>query len=148
MAFRSSYRDLVLPFPDTWHDAWISLLIGTTSYLDALPIPLVAYRQHGANQVGIPYRGQNRGKSHAEIYGPRILLYEAARARLLEFDGLVSISEQTIRRFDEALKFLNSRALLSKTRWRRLPGAISALLAGHYHRYAYGWRTFFKDLVR
>ena len=65
MAFRSTCRDLILPLANTWHDAWISLLVGATSCLDALPTPLIAYRQHGANQIGIPQRGSNRGKSHA-----------------------------------------------------------------------------------
>src|SRR5690606_19224477 len=51
MAFRSTYRDLVLPLADTWHDAWISLLISATSSLEALSEPLIAYRQHGANQL-------------------------------------------------------------------------------------------------
>ena len=85
MAFRSSFRDFLLPMPPTWHDAWIALLIGTTSHLIALPTPLIAYRQHGHNQVGIPRPGRNRDKTVAEIYGPRVLLYERARARLLEF---------------------------------------------------------------
>jgi glycosyltransferase involved in cell wall biosynthesis len=148
MAFRSTCRDLILPLANTWHDAWISLLVAATSCLDALPTPLIAYRQHGANQVGIPRRGGSRGKSHAEIYGARILLYEAARERLLQFDGGVSTSEQKIHRLDEALSFLHFRTVLPKAWWRRLPGAIRALVAGHYHRYGYGWRTFIKDLVR
>ncbi len=63
MAFRSSFRDFLLPMPPTWHDAWIALLIGTTSHLVALPAPLIAYRQHGHNQVGIPRPGRNRDKT-------------------------------------------------------------------------------------
>src|SRR4051794_11685941 len=47
MAFRSSYRELVLPLPnlpDMWHDEWIALLIGATSNLAVLATPLIAYR--------------------------------------------------------------------------------------------------------
>lgn len=65
MAFRTAYPDLILPIPDTWHDAWIVLLIGTVSCLDMLPMPLIAYRQHSTNQPGIPRRGKNQGKIFA-----------------------------------------------------------------------------------
>lgn len=148
MAFRSTYRDLLLPLPDTWHDAWIALLIGATSSLDALPIPLVAYRQHGANQIGIPRRGKNRGKNRAEIYGPRLLLFKAARTRLLEFANRFPADKQTIKRLDEALLFLHARTALPKARWRRLPTAVHELMTTRYHRYGYGLKSFFKDLLR
>jgi hypothetical protein len=127
MAFRSSFRDFLLPMPPTWHDAWIALLIGTTSHLIALPAPLIAYRQHGHNQVGIPRPGKNRDKTVAEIYGPRVLLYERARERLLEFADRFPAGVQRIYRFDEKLTFLRARAALPPARWRRLPGVLREL---------------------
>jgi glycosyltransferase involved in cell wall biosynthesis len=148
MAFRSSYRDLVLPMPQTWHDAWIALLISATSRLDALPVQLIAYRQHGDNQLGIPRAGRNRGKSCAAIYGPRVLLYEAIRKRLEESKERFPISRQTIHRFNEKLAFLRASAALPEPRWRRLPVALHALMALHYHSYAHGLTTFCKDLLR
>jgi hypothetical protein len=148
MAFRSSYRNLVLPIPQTWHDAWIALLIGATSRLEALPAQLIAYRQHGDNQLGIPRAGRNRGKSCAAIYGPRVLLYEAIRKRLEEFEERVRVSEQTIHRLDEKLAFLRASAALPQPRWRRLPVALHELMALRYHSYAHGLSTFCKDLLR
>lgn len=148
MAFRSSYRDLVLPIPKTWHDAWIALLIGATSHLDALPAQLIAYRQHGGNQLGIPRAGRNRGKSCAAIYGPRVLLYEAIRKRLEKSEERFRVSEQTIRRLDEKLVFLRASAALPQPRWRRLPVALHELLALRYHSYAHGLTSFCKDLLR
>ncbi len=148
MAFRSSFRDFLLPMPPTWHDAWIALLIGTTSHLIALPAPLIAYRQHGHNQVGIPRPGKNRDKTVAEIYGPRVLLYERARERLLEFADRFPAGVQRIYRFNEAINLLQVRATLPIDRWRRLPIALQGLIAYRYHRYAYGWGSFLKDLFR
>lgn len=84
MTFRSCYRDLVLPILDIWHDLWISLLIGATSSLDILPVPLIAYRQHCTNQFGIPFRCRNRGKTCKEIYEPQAQRYEMALKRLLQ----------------------------------------------------------------
>jgi glycosyltransferase involved in cell wall biosynthesis len=146
MAFRSIYRDLVLPIPEiTWHDAWISLLISTTSCLDAVSTPLIAYRQHSSNQIGI--RRDQHGKSCAAIYGPRVLFYESARSRLLESMRCFRTGEE-IHRLDEALLFFRARAALPDARWHRLPTALYELLALRYHRYAHGLGSFVKDLRR
>jgi glycosyltransferase involved in cell wall biosynthesis len=148
MAFRSSFRDFLLPIPPTWHDAWIALLIGATSQLVALPTPLIAYRQHGHNQLGVPRPGRNRDKTVADIYEPRVLLYKSARARLLEFSDRFPAGEHTVFGFTEVINLLSARATLPVARWRRLPIALRGLIARRYHRYAYGWGSFFKDLVR
>lgn len=148
MAFRTAYRDLILPIPDTWHDAWIALLIGTVSCLDILPVPLIAYRQHGTNHVGIPRRGRHQGKTFAAIFRPQIYRCEMARARLLEFKDRFPVSKEKIHRFDEALIFLRARSALPSARWRRLSGVLREFAAGRYHYYANGLKSFRKDLLR
>lgn len=148
MAFRSTYRDLVLPIPDVWHDAWISLLVGATSRLVALPTPLIAYRQHSANQIGVPRRGASSGKTCAQIYGPQIAYYDFARARLLKFSNRFPDAEGQIHRFDEKLAFLRACAALPDSRWRRLPIVLHELVELRYHRYANGLKSFRKDLLR
>lgn len=148
MAFRSRFRDFLLPMPPTWHDAWIALLVGATSRLVALPKPLIAYRQHGNNQIGVPRAGKNRYKALSDIYGPRIVLYEAARARLVEFGDRFPAGVQKIGLFTEVMNLLQARATLPITRWRRVPVALRGLIAYRYHRYAYGWGSFLKDLLR
>ena len=148
MAFRSSFRDFLLPMPPTWHDAWIALLIGAASHLVALPTPLIAYRQHSHNQVGVPRRGRNRDKTVADIYGPRVLLYETAQARLLEFADHFPSGPKLSYRFSEVINLLRARATLPEARWRRLPIALQGLIAYRYHRYAYGWGSFLKDILR
>ena len=147
MAFRSSFRDFLLPIPPTWHDAWIALLIGAASHLVALPTPLIAYRQHRDNQVGIPQPGRNRDKTVADIYGRQLLLYETAQARLLDFGDRFPIGAQGVYRFKEKLIFLRAGAALPRSRWRRLPGALRELLLLRYHSYARGLSTFCRDLL-
>ena len=152
MAFRSSYRELILPMPEIWiHDAWISLLIGAVSHLVALPVPLIAYRQHSANQIGIPRRGRRsrRSKSScAKFYGPQIPRFEMARARLAELSSRFPGGRRNISRMDDMLLFLRARAALPDARWRRLPGALHELVALRYHRHAYGLKSFRGDLLR
>jgi hypothetical protein len=152
LAFRSSYRELILPMPEIWiHDAWISLLIGAVSHLVALPTPLIAYRQHSANQIGIPRRGQRSKRtkaSCAEFYGPQIPRFEMARARLAQLSGCFPGGMRNIGRIDDMLPFLRARAALPDARWQRLPGALHELVALRYHRHAYGLKSFRRDLLR
>jgi len=150
MAFRSKYRDLVLPIPEGWmHDAWIALLISATSNLALLPKPTVAYRQHNSNQYGgIRRRKHNHGKKLAEIYAPQALLYNQAHARLLEFTDRIPIIESQIYYLEEKIKFLYARAALPDEHWRRLPSTLSNLVALRYHRYARGLVPFINDLAR
>ncbi|ARO87624.1 glycosyltransferase family 2 protein [Nitrosospira lacus] len=149
MAFCSRYRDLLLPIPNIWvHDAWIAMLMGATSHLVALPTPLIAYRQHSANQIGIPRPGKNRGKTCATVHGLQALRYEKALKRLQEFGDRFPDSGHNIRRLEGTLNFLRMVAALPDARWRRLPGALNVLAALHYHRYARGFRSFWRDLFR
>jgi glycosyltransferase involved in cell wall biosynthesis len=148
MAFRSTYRNLVLPMSDIWvHDAWMAILIAATSKLIALPMPLIAYRQHSANQIGITHV-RNPDRACAAIYGPQVLRYEAVRKRLLESVDCFPPGERNIHRLDEALVFLRARAALPSDHWRRLPGTLHELMTLRYHCYADGFRSFRKDLLR
>jgi glycosyltransferase involved in cell wall biosynthesis len=64
LAFRMSCRPLLLPLAPHWgHDSWIAVLLFASGALIALDRKLMAYRQHGANLMGIPARrpsGQQR----------------------------------------------------------------------------------------
>ncbi|SEO34501.1 Glycosyl transferase family 2 [Nitrosospira multiformis] len=148
LAFRAFYRDLILPIPDMWHDAWISLLIGATSRLHALPSPLIAYRQHATNRLGIPRRGRNRGKTCAAIYGPQVQSYEMTLERLLQESAGFPVSENCLHRIGEILSFSRVRAALPHARLFRLPSVLHQLVALRYHKYAYGLYSLCKDLAR
>ena len=107
------------------------LLIGSTA------ITRSVYRVRA--EIGI--------KQSAEIYAPRVLLYEKARARLLEFTERFPMAAQGIYRFDEKLSFLRACAALPRARWRRLPGTLRELILLRYHSYARGLTTFCRDLL-
>ena len=116
--------------------------------ITALPTPLIAYRQHGANQIGIPYRGMHHGKTCAAIHGPQVLRFEAALTRLREVSDRFPVSGHNLQRLEETLIFRRACAGLPDARWRRLPGALRELAALRYHRYARGLKSFRKDLLR
>jgi glycosyltransferase involved in cell wall biosynthesis len=54
MAFRSQWREAILPIPDGIpHDRWIALILSAVGRVDCLDAPLIDYRQHAGQQTGI-----------------------------------------------------------------------------------------------
>ena len=122
MAFRSSFKKIIFPIPEEWvHDAWIAFLISASSSLVAIQTPLIAYRQHDSNQIGVPRPGKNLGKSFSLIYSQRVLLYKLAHDRLLELVNYIPNVNSKIVRLNEKITFLSVRAKLPVSRWYRLP---------------------------
>jgi glycosyltransferase involved in cell wall biosynthesis len=55
MAFRSSYKKYILPVPKhVVHDTWIALIMANFSDLRLLDYPLIKYRIHATQQIGVP----------------------------------------------------------------------------------------------
>jgi Glycosyl transferase family 2 len=53
-AFRSAYKDLVIPVPTACaHDSWAALVIAAVADVARIDAPLLAYRQHAGNQSGL-----------------------------------------------------------------------------------------------
>lgn len=59
-AFKSSYRDAILPIPQEWqHDHWIALIISALAEIRFVDRPLLDYRQHAENLLGLPAAAPN-----------------------------------------------------------------------------------------
>ncbi len=55
MTFRSDLRSLILPIPHGWvHDAWISLIAAFVRPYRMLDEPLLRYRLHEGQEIGVP----------------------------------------------------------------------------------------------
>jgi len=80
MAFRANLKDILLPIsPFFVHDYWISLLASCVGWYGVpVPEPLIEYRQHERQQIGVRHLGmaeQSRniyalGIQQADIVGP------------------------------------------------------------------------------
>jgi len=54
MAFRRSLLKSALPLPPAWiHDEWMAILGAALGTVDSIDDPLIDYRQHGANEIGV-----------------------------------------------------------------------------------------------
>jgi glycosyltransferase involved in cell wall biosynthesis len=151
LAFRSEFRQLILPIPEGWvHDAWIAFLVGAAGKLVFASRPLIKYRQHSSNQIGALKRGFNvqleeAGAPHAEAYLAAAANFAVARERLLSAGGM-PIPPEVIRLLDAKIAHMNMRATMPRSRLRRLPVALRELAAGRYHCYSNAWKSFARDL--
>jgi glycosyltransferase involved in cell wall biosynthesis len=155
MAFRASFRKLVLPIPENIpviHDAWIAHLIAHAGNLKPIATPLINYRQHSSQQVGAP----------TQSLQPRSTVSESAR-RETDFDQELRRVENVLQRMDECagmfefkgrqnvediVTHFKMRKALPENKLAYLPQIFRELLTGRYHRYSKGFSSFVKDLVR
>ena len=156
MAFRSRFAKLALPIPEKIamiHDGWIALTIAAVADVAMIPAPLIEYRQHDRQQIGVP-----PAKDPAEQAGP----LRAFRRRNNSADLhqiLATLEQRLVSQGDgfdtrKALSFvgaysfhLNVRANLPQNRLNRVPRILRELLSMRYHEYANGFKSAAKDLV-
>jgi glycosyltransferase involved in cell wall biosynthesis len=69
-AITAELRDAALPVPPSWlHDEWLAIVAALTGRIGVIDAPLIDYRIHGANQVGVVIPSL-RGKI-ARVLAPR-----------------------------------------------------------------------------
>jgi glycosyltransferase involved in cell wall biosynthesis len=167
MAFHSRLKPFVIPFSPLslqWgHDHWIGFIAYAVGEIRMIDRPLVYYRRHGKNEGGdaeldgglwYQWRVVRKNYSGSKRYGERrrgwedmvTRLHEIKNARLplndpAKLEELLQVSEL-------CLQFAKTRQM-HKTRglFARAPGALRLLLAGDYHRYARGVKSFVQDMV-
>jgi hypothetical protein len=163
MAFRSSLKDLVLPVPDGWvQDYWIALLSAAVSEVRPIPTPLVRYRVHPAQQIGL-------GKGSLGARDPESERAWSALARRARVDERAALLEQAqlfggaserlrarssdhptrsgvLETLDAKVKHLGRRGRMHEipARWRVV---FDELRSGRYHRYSAGFAAAAKDLL-
>jgi len=156
LAFRATFRDLVLPFPDLHDcaDAWIATLIAAVADFHILDRELIRYRLHGENQVGnrrFGFRDQiemARWQIAEGIFSHGERLYGAIEARL------ESASNSAWRAPGTTLALVRGKAAHSRARDRmpagffaRLPVIARETLNRGYWRYSYGAKSVAQDLL-
>jgi hypothetical protein len=151
MAFRSDLKDLILPIPNgiaIIHDGWIALMIAAVTDLVFLEEPLILYRQHSAQQMGV--RGGVRPKvlpkSHYQAHQCQL---RAVHERLLQgsHTGITPELHGLNSRLEAWDRHLQVRLDLPTSRMRRLPSVLRELLTRRYHRFSNGFASVARDLI-
>ena len=170
LAVRADHRDLILPFPSeetnsqmrVLHDRWISLVLAPAFGLEVIDEPLVEYRLHPRQRVGIPalqirklvpssmLRWRSAAvptKEHVARLRATIELLETVSSRLeVRLHG--PRRDTAIAKVTDAIAHLRARESLDETRFTRVPGLLRELGSGRYQRYSLGLASAFADLVR
>jgi hypothetical protein len=158
MAFRSQYKNLILPTPDELpiiHDGWIALAIAAVADVTPITEPLIKYRQHRRQQVGAPVTRPQRlgplqaiggGLRRTTSYADLLLTLTTLRQRLTEhresFDCRAGLS--SVENYE---RHINARSNLGSGRLGRLPTIFREVMGLRYHRYSRGFSSAVKDFV-
>ena len=161
MAFRSTFRELVLPIPTDIpmiHDGWISLIIAAVAEVTFIEEPLIRYRQHARQQLGAPIKRDGKGeaaktKSKAtsdamwrqNIYSDLIISLNAVHQRITR-NGMAN--GHRVSPIEDRLRHLNMRSALPNQAARRLTMVLRELVTMRYHKYSNGVSSAVRDLLR
>lgn len=153
IAFRRQLRDFILPIPKSWgHDAWIALLVSAVATVTWIDKPLLAYRQHGKNQIGgrrenVATRIQRNWRNPE--YQPEELVsqFEEVLTRLEPYQAVMGIKHDVIQRVGEKIAHLKRRRRAVETPVIGFGFVVAEAMAMGYHRYSRGWATVAKDVL-
>ncbi len=151
LAFRSNFKELILPIPSNWvHDGWIALLIAYSSKLAIVSDYLIKYRQHSQNQIGAFKKNIIEKAIIAVQPIERTAYVRKATHYMSAYERIVAIYPEAstngrMRLFEGKFKHLRARANLPKSKLRRLPHIFTELINFRYNRYSNGIKSFLKD---
>jgi len=153
MAFPSRFRDLVIPIPgdiSLIHDGWIALMLSLVGPFNLIDRPLLKYRQHQAQQLGVPNITRPASilanANRRNDFEPEIRKLEAVCERLQSHEHRYESQHAEILR--DRLNHLHQRMAISKSKLSGVRLAINELVSGRYHRYSNGLYSLVKDLIK
>lgn len=164
IAFRSEFQKTFTPIPENVpnliHDGWIALAIAARAKIEFINAPLMKYRQHTNQQLGINF--QTRQKQNYEkrkkSFADSIHFFQNEQQRLSAMKKIfdeypvfenqresVSIPE-LIEEKRQLVEHYKARYALSLNRRRRAIPVLKELVGGRYNRFSRGFLSAIKDL--
>jgi len=165
MAFRAEFRKTFTPIPEgipnLIHDGWISLVIAGAADVVFIDEPLVKYRQHAAQQLGIGYEAtlSQDFDERRNRYGASIAFAENEVARLKQMEEIFAAYPQFATKRDtiefadlieekqSKIAHYEARRRLPLTRLNRLLPILKEVSSGRYGRFSKGLLSAAKDLL-
>lgn len=147
-------RSLVLratPFPASWvHDEWLGIVASVGGGLAIVPEPVIDYRQHAGNQIGVTRLGA--GGKLARLREPRTRrnaqLFDRARDLAERLPGIARHDASVEAAVRGKLAHEVMRQALPTERLRRLGPVWREWRTGAYNRYGRGAQDVLRDLVQ
>lgn len=139
------------PFPASWvHDEWLAMIASVGGGVAIVPEPVIDYRQHGGNQIGVARLGP--GGKLARLREART----ARNAQLLQrardlADRLPAISGDdsgVVAAAHAKLAHERMRQAIPARRFERIRPIFREWRTGAYERYGRGVQDVLRDLVQ
>jgi glycosyltransferase involved in cell wall biosynthesis len=155
LAFDAKFKNVIIPIPEVWvHDTWISLLLAYMTDLHMIEQPLIKYRQHSHQQIGIGNHSFSRKIeiilaglwNRKDYYSREAEKLTLAYERILHFPTIIK-DPCSIELLMDNIDHLEARATMKNFDASRIVTPLKELLSGRYHKYSQGWNSFFKDLI-
>lgn len=149
-AFRADLREIILPIPASWiHDAWIGFLAAAVANARTIPEPLIDYRQHAAQQIGVrPSFWQRVRTARARLdlahFTKIAAAFEVLADRLNQFPARLRAPDLLARTQEKVLHAETRRTMRTSTRPYRIALALRELLLA---RYAHPLQDFAADTL-
>ena len=149
LVFRRRLLPDILPMPavrprELLHDGWITLIAAATGKLRALPEPLIGYRRHAGQQVGLLDPGNWRTKLWAGRGARRGNFAAALQEKLAEREATGRLLSERLGPgrarwdlFEQKISHLRRRLELPSARTRRIAPVFEELAAGRYHKFSH-----------
>lgn len=164
-AFRTAYREFFLPIPTRIqgfiHDAWIALIIASRAEVVFIDEPLIKYRQHSVQQIGVlPTEAATENKDFRrfcneliEIQKQRLndiekALFETEREGNKDPKNFAKLLDMVRLETEQSAAHLKRRRDLPPARHKRLKTIVDELAGGRYHKFGRGFISAAKDLIR
>jgi glycosyltransferase involved in cell wall biosynthesis len=142
-----------LPIGQGWiHDEWLAVIAAATGKVAVIEQPLIDYRQHGRNQIGM--RKRTWGDKWNDLIRPRGQQFREEVARLDVLSARLSAVHSRVPvGYVEKLRcrhehFERRIAIGHRPRFTRLPAVWREFCGGSYHAYGTGLRSLMRDLLR
>jgi len=151
MMVRRELVERAVPFPTSWvHDEWLAMVASLTGGVGVLTEPLIDYRQHGANQIGVTELGL--GGKFGRLRAPRTERNSRLLARARDLaDRVPDLAPQdadTQRRVREKLAHEVARSALPTSRTARVAPVLREWRSGRYSAFGRGAQDVLRDLVQ
>lgn len=153
MAFRRNLLPLLTPLPaNDVHDQWMSFLLAACGPYSLISEPLMQYRLHNNQQVGVGVQTFLDRLTKARVTGKPLYRSEIRRFRQLyqhiqKHQQAMPGAHVAMSEIERKISHLEHRIEMRKLHSGRMKKILHEVRNQGYWRYAGGWRSVAKDIL-